>query len=224
MCRAPRAAVGVDDEERRDLAAPACLEGRRGEVVGGDRRGFGRQHSPAVRRSSSGSFSSRRRRSPSEITPSRRPSPSTTAVMPIILRDISWMRLGHRSAGRDARQAVARAHEVADLQEPPAEAAGRVQRGEVLLLEAAPLRDRHRERVAHGEHRRRRGRRGEVQRAGLPRDRDGDRGSRPPGRPRTPERRSSRSCGSSAGGRTRAGARPRASRRVGEGQDDVARA
>ena len=58
-----------------------------GETV----RGLGRQQSPAALRSRSGSCSSVRRRSPSEITPMSRPSESTTAVMPIILRDISWI-------------------------------------------------------------------------------------------------------------------------------------
>ena len=40
---------------------------------------FGRQHSPAVRATPAGSFSRRRRRSPSEMTPRSRPE-STTAV------------------------------------------------------------------------------------------------------------------------------------------------
>ena len=41
--------------------------------------------------------------------------------------------LGHRRGRAHARDALAGPHEVADLQESPAEAAGRMQRGEVLL-------------------------------------------------------------------------------------------
>ncbi len=73
------------------------------------------------------------------------------------------------------RGPVRRAHQVPDLEEPPAEGAPRMERGEVFLLKAPPLRDRKGEGISHGEHRRRRGGRSQVQRTGLARNREGDR-------------------------------------------------
>ena len=130
--------------------------------------------------------------------------------------------LGHRRGRAHARDAVAGPHEVPDLQEAPAEAAGRMQRGEVFGLEPPPFRDRERQRVAHREHRRRRSRGREVQRAGFPRDRDGDRPFRRP-RDRGARHAGHRDRPDLAGARELEQAHDLGRlARVGQGEDDVA--
>ena len=179
--RARQAPVAVEDEERRDPVLPHGLQGGRGELLGADRA-----------RDPAGS--------------SRRPSPELTRVVleqapEVAVRDDAEEavravddgrdphhlaghlvdRGRHRRVGRDPRNPVARAHQVPHLQEPAAEAAPRVERGEVLLPEAPPLRDRQGEGVTHGEHGRRRGGRSQIQGQASRGNRDGDRDlGRPP--------------------------------------------
>ena len=117
--------------------------------------------SPAVSVSTSAVRVIRRRRSPSVMTPTRRPSSSTTQVMPSRLLDISWMTSGIGVDAATIGAASPRVHRLLDPHQPPAELAARMQGREVLLAEALAHQQRHRERVA--ERQRRGGARGRHQ-------------------------------------------------------------
>ena len=114
-----------------------------------------------------------RRRSPSVNTPSTRFASSTTAVMPRPLRVTSIKSFGERRIRRHFRHLRAGAHHVLDVQQQtPAQCAGRMGAGEILLGESACLEQRHRERIAHGQGRRGAGRGREVERTRFGRHAD----------------------------------------------------
>ena len=108
-----------------------------------------------------------RRRSPSEIMPSSRPPASTTVVMPRRLRVISKSTSFMGVWGPTRGSLLAAVHHVLDAQEPLAQRAARVEHGEVLDGEPAPLDQRHGQGVAHGQGRGGGGGGGEAQGAGL---------------------------------------------------------
>ena len=148
--------------------------------------GFAWRQSRALPESSAGFDSRRRRRSPSEMTPRRRPRTVGDGRDPHHLAGHLVDRLGHRGVRTDGGEPLSGAHQVFDLEEPAAELAARVEGREVLLLEAPLLRNGHGQGVSQGEHGRRGGGRSEVQGTGLARDLDRGWSRRRPGRRRSP--------------------------------------
>ena len=124
--------------------------------------------SPAVSARTSASALISRRRSPSVTTPARRPSPSTTHVMPRRLLDISWITSGiaRRQRARSARRRRRASTFSTRIRRAPSLPPG-CSDGEVLLAEALAHEQRHRQRVAQRERRGRAGGRHEVHRAGF---------------------------------------------------------
>ena len=75
--------------------------------------------------------------------------------------------VGHGGVGCDAGQRVAGVHEVFDAEEFAAEAAGGMQRGEIVVAEIAAFEERHGEGVADGHRDRGAGGGREIQGAGF---------------------------------------------------------
>ena len=97
--------------------------------------------------------------------------------------------LRHRRLRPDQRQPLAPVHEFGHLRQLQADAAARMQAPEVVAREAALFHDGHGERVAEGEHHRRRGRRRDPDRAGLVRRRQDERNVGAADQPRPRRRR-----------------------------------
>ena len=163
----PRRGV-VDDDQRRDAsrsssifsASTASVSGRRWSPAAG-----GHDLARRADRESARATSSWRRRSPSVMMPASRPSASTTLVMPSFLRAHLGDDVAHRRVDRDPRQGLAGVHQRVRAHQALAQRAAGMQVGEVVLAEAAPDEQRHRQRVAERERRGRARRRRQIERA-----------------------------------------------------------
>ena len=203
----------VDDHEGGDFLLLHEVEAWAAKASAEMVRGLAVMHWAAVRSSTSlPRCSSRRRRSPSLMMPTRvsasRDGGDAQAFARHLVDD-----LDHGSGGRDARDGIAGVHQLRDAGEALAEFAAGMQVGEVFGAEAAALAECDGQRVAQGEHGGGGGRGRKAERAGFLVDRAvesdiGGLGERGGGRPLALCRRAAGTDAAPA-----AGARDRGSRR-----------